>query len=267
MKTLSLIALLGVVFAETTTCEVIENGVKVIETIEWVTVYTDDCCKATGGLQVNPTMPAPKTKEPITPDPKLKVTTTPAPQVKDPAPKVEEPPKITKPKETKPEKVQPVPKPKVETKPPTKPPNEAEDFIHTVLTTMNNFRARHGVAPLTWDATLASYAEQHTETCDFTHTYGPYGENLAEGYDSVTAAITFWYDEINSYSYSQPGFTEATGHFSQLVWKDTRESGCHIRDCSHKLDGWYLMCEFSPAGNIVGDGGSYFKSNVLPRLY
>lgn len=98
------------------------------------------------------------------------------------------------------------------------------------------------------------------------------------------------------YDFDKPtGFTEATGHFTQLVWKTTTEMGCAAINCgfSHKKNGkrdgfedddqierseshlvarepdgstraqgWYVVCEYTPAGNVVGKHDKYFRLNV-----
>lgn len=37
------------------------------------------------------------------------------------------------------------------------------------------------------------------------------------------------------------------------MWKNTTAVGCGAADCSDK--GWLLVCEYDPAGNVVGDFG------------
>lgn len=66
------------------------------------------------------------------------------------------------------------------------------------------------------------------------------------------------------YDFREPtGYTEATGHFTQLVWRDTTDVGCAAVDCGYTDEneeggrperalGWYVVCEYSPGGNIVG---------------
>ncbi len=79
---------------------------------------------------------------------------------------------------------------------------------------------------------------------------GPYGENLAMGYPSAAASVDAWGDERSEYNYDDPSFSEATGHFTQLVWKDSTQVGCARTLCgSH---GWYLVCEYWPRGNVIG---------------
>jgi len=50
-----------------------------------------------------------------------------------------------------------------------------------------------------------------------------------------------------------------TGHFSQLVWKGSREIGVGraITADGHCI---FIVCNYHPAGNIAGE----YKKNVLP---
>jgi hypothetical protein len=42
-----------------------------------------------------------------------------------------------------------------------------------------------------------------------------FGENLAAGYKDFKTSITAWYNEEKQYNYNNPGFSGATGHFTQ----------------------------------------------------
>lgn len=140
----------------------------------------------------------------------------------------------------------------------------------TLLTLHNNFRAQYGASALTWDSTLATYATSYASKCVFKHSGGPYGENLAAGgggnYD-ITAAFNSWANEAADYNWGSPGFSESTGHFTQVVWKATTKVGCGYVTCGADtvISGWnsdanYLVCEYSPAGNVVNAGE--FAANV-----
>ena len=76
-----------------------------------------------------------------------------------------------------------------------------------MLDTHNQYRAMNQAGPLTWSTTLAAYAQQHASGCVFEHTGGPYGENLAAGYGSISDSIAAWYDEISDYNFNDPGFS------------------------------------------------------------
>ena len=128
----------------------------------------------------------------------------------------------------------------------------------------NRLRALHGVPDVKWNRDLAKYAQDYLASaqCNFAHSGGPYGENLAIGYPTTAASIQAWYDEIKDYDFSKNEFSSSTGHFTQVVWKDSTEIGCAEVECGSGWGGPYLVCEYSPRGNIIG----YFKENVLPPL-
>lgn len=144
------------------------------------------------------------------------------------------------------------------------------EFRTSILNSTNFYRYEHSASYIYWNTTLAQYAQSYSENCVWEHSHGPYGENLARGYTNVTAAVDAWGNERSLYNFSNTdptGFTEATGHFTQLVWKSTQSTGCGWTNCNGKngLDGVYLVCEYWPPGNIVGDNNSYFKSNLSPQ--
>ena len=61
-----------------------------------------------------------------------------------------------------------------------------------------------------------------------------------------------WYDEELDYNYNTPGFSNDTGHFTQIVWKATTEIGCSSgvgcgSDLSHV---W--VCHYNQPGNYIG---------------
>lgn len=135
--------------------------------------------------------------------------------------------------------------------------------MHAALTSHNQFRARHHAPKLIWDETLARYAENYASKCHFRHSYGEYGENIAEGYSTVNA-VAAWYNENRYYSYKNPGFSHTTGHFTQVVWKSSEKLGCAVAICNGKNGtyGKFLVCEYDPPGNV--DTPAYFAENVLP---
>ncbi len=139
-----------------------------------------------------------------------------------------------------------------------------QDFATAILDVHNLKRALHGVSNLAWNDTLYQYAQAYADTYDcsgnLVHSGGDYGENLAVGYETEAAADA-WYDEIKDYDYSNPGFSESTGHFTQMVWKDSTQVGCAYVSCSSKSCGQYTICSYYTPGNYVG--AENFKENVL----
>ncbi|KAG6901851.1 hypothetical protein C0995_007237 [Termitomyces sp. Mi166 len=137
--------------------------------------------------------------------------------------------------------------------------------VQAYLSAHNTVRAQHGAAPLTWSDNLASKAQTWADKCVFKHSggsLGPYGENLAAGTDSsygIQAAIKSWTDEASEYNPAHPVYS----HFTQVVWKSTTQVGCAVQLCdgifsSSYGKAKYYVCEYSPAGNIIGE----FAENV-----
>lgn len=128
-------------------------------------------------------------------------------------------------------------------------------------------RALHGVGALTWNQALADYAANYAannfdcNNVQLIHSHGPYGENLAAGYVGGAAPVDAWYNEISQYNFNDPGFSPATGHFTQVVWKGTSELGCAYVTCNNA---WrqYTICEYQEPGNWIGE----FQENVLPLV-
>lgn len=63
----------------------------------------------------------------------------------------------------------------------------------------------------------------------------------------MTDAVDGWGEERNKYNFRDGGFSEATGHFTQLVWKASTDVGCGRVDCDGKggsAQGWFVVCEY-----------------------
>lgn len=132
----------------------------------------------------------------------------------------------------------------------------------------NLHRRYHRSPDLVWNTELAKSAKDVAETCVFKHSNKGYGENLYASSPSSSfkekAAVDAWYNEIKDYSFDQPGFSSKTGHFTQVVWKETKELGCWLNVCEdlepmHMKDAAFYVCEYSPPGNVIGR----FAENVL----
>ena len=70
-----------------------------------------------------------------------------------------------------------------------------------------------------------------------------------------------WGNEEKQYRYPNEGFSETTGHYTQLVWQNTTHVGCGAVNCNNGAangaKGWLLVCEYFPPGNV--DGGYRFN--------
>jgi uncharacterized protein YkwD len=131
--------------------------------------------------------------------------------------------------------------------------------MQSILEAHNSYRAKHCVPPLTWSTELAASAQMWANRCDFNHDYQPpHGENLFLGTARAyppQSVVGSWYEEISEYDYGRPDFSEATGHFTQLVWQRTKQIGCAVALCGRD-NLW--VCRYSPHGNVTGQ----FRQNV-----
>ncbi|XWS40348.1 hypothetical protein CRYUN_Cryun18bG0133300 [Craigia yunnanensis] len=137
-------------------------------------------------------------------------------------------------------------------------PSHAQDSQQDYLNAHNTARAAVGVGPMTWDDTVAAYAQnyanQRSGDCNLVHSNGPYGENLAwsSGDLSGTDAVTMWVNEKADYNYDSnscgPG--KVCGHYTQVVWRDSVRLGCAKVRCSN--GGTFIGCNYDPPGNFIG---------------
>jgi pathogenesis-related protein 1 len=127
-----------------------------------------------------------------------------------------------------------------------------------MLEAQNAVRTRVGVTPLEWSAKLARVAQEWADTLikdgSFRHSHSGYGENLYEitgGGFLPQQIVNGWAGEAKDYDHStnqcRPG--KVCGHYTQLVWRDTKEVGCAVARGGNR-EIW--ACEYYPAGNYVG---------------
>jgi pathogenesis-related protein 1 len=131
--------------------------------------------------------------------------------------------------------------------------------IAEMLQAHNTWRQRYGVPPLMWSPQLATYAQEWAnvlvgERLLRHRQQDQYGENLASASGkqlSPTTVVRLWGEEDKYYNYStntcQRG--QMCGHYTQLVWRNTREVGCAMARNSQR-EVW--VCNYDPPGNYVG---------------
>ncbi|CAF0873507.1 unnamed protein product [Adineta ricciae] len=138
----------------------------------------------------------------------------------------------------------------------------------------NEYRSKHCVPSLQLDPQLNDIAQQYAEklaaTDTFAHSGNTFngqwmGENLYMYGSSGSvltgtgdAPVTSWYNEIADYNWNKPGFSMATGHFTQLIWKATTNVG--IGRAVSNSNQLYVVANYFPGGNMEGD----FEANVPP---
>lgn len=139
--------------------------------------------------------------------------------------------------------------------------------INSIVDHVNEYRRLHQAPPLTFSPVISeisqSWADHMANNHVFEHnTNSRYGENIAMtsnvGTDAMIQSIDMFYDEVVLYDYNNPGFSSRTGHFTQLVWMETKEIGLGISESS---DGYTYICtNYYPPGNYAND----FIDNVKP---
>ncbi|GBG62725.1 hypothetical protein CBR_g31742 [Chara braunii] len=135
----------------------------------------------------------------------------------------------------------------------------------------NGARSHVGVAGLTWSNTVASSAESWArtlaETCEMYHASDSgYGENLYMAWSSgpiditPTEVVQSWGGERVDYDYETNTCRadRQCGHYTQMVWRNTKEVGCAITSCTLVRDGetynaQIAVCRYNPPGNYVGE--------------
>lgn len=142
-----------------------------------------------------------------------------------------------------------------------------------ILNSINQYRSYHCTQQVQWSNDVQNSAQKWSDTLAkqnaFYHSDSNYGENLALIYDSqslnndktfaVLLAMNEFYDEIKNYDYSHPGFSMITGHFTQLVWKNTIYIGVGIAK-NYINNQLVITVQFNPPGNYAGQ----YQQNVLP---
>lgn len=134
-----------------------------------------------------------------------------------------------------------------------------------LLAAQNRERAQVGHAPLVWDPALAASAAAYGPTLArlrrLVHspreTRPGQRENLAMAYHGTLSPeqlVAMWSAEKR---YLRPGLFPAVStsgnwldvaHYTQMVWPTTTHVGCAL----YQADWDYLICRYSPPGNIDG---------------
>ncbi len=136
-----------------------------------------------------------------------------------------------------------------------------------ILQHHNKVRQEVGVAALVWNNQLATYAQNwadylaNNNNCIMKHRTNagedgkPYGENIFWGSSStyfkpIDASID-WYNEKKIYRYQKLNNTNwhNTGHYTQMVWQDTKEVGVGVAVCPN--GGLIVVANYYPVGNVI----------------
>ena len=134
----------------------------------------------------------------------------------------------------------------------------------------NQARAEVGVEPLVWSAELSVHAQEWAEYlaksngCRMKHRpergkwKAVYGENIywGKGYsleESPLLASVLWYEEKKDFKNNliKPSRGPQTGHYSQMVWRTTKEVGMGMAICRN--GDVIVVANYNPPGNYIGE--------------
>ena len=146
----------------------------------------------------------------------------------------------------------------------------SEEFANEALIAHNIYREKHHVPPVTLNREICLLAQKHANIMalneDFLHSHNTYkGEELAENLFMCTGykisgqnMVETWYNEGKDYDYNGD-FQKGSGHFTQIVWKETKEVG--FAYAQSKNGTFYAVGHYYPPGNFLGE----FSNNVFPE--
>ncbi|HYZ47364.1 MAG TPA: CAP domain-containing protein [Sphingomonas sp.] len=143
------------------------------------------------------------------------------------------------------------------------------NFDQRLLAAHNRERAQLGVPALAWDDELArgakAWADALAATGQFEHSAADPsdpetpGENLWAGSRGAWAPeemVGYWIAEKRDYvpgsipAVSRSGDFEKVGHYTQVIWRNTRKVGCAL---AHGAKEDILVCRYSQGGNVIGE--------------
>lgn len=149
-------------------------------------------------------------------------------------------------------------------------------YINNILYYHNVHRANHSAPALTWGSAMAQNAKVWAQKCNFSHNTtnvvgkAQYGQNLLVGFPKAQigpGVSDYWYNQeepyFHWYGQANPDFNsfENYGHFSQMVWKNSKTVGCFTADCSatgvkgiDKNSGippLMTVCNYFPPGKFI----------------
>ena len=142
------------------------------------------------------------------------------------------------------------------------------DFDQRLLAAHNAERVQAGIAPLAWNDSLAAdarvWAKELAASGRFEHSPDEpgkpeEGENLWAGTPrafSPEAMVHLWAAEKSDYqpgtfpNNSRSGDVERVGHYTQMIWRASRQVGCAT---AVGADEEVLVCRYSEAGNVYGE--------------
>lgn len=140
---------------------------------------------------------------------------------------------------------------------------ERVSFDHQRFVERHNFyRSKLGIPDVEWSDEIAEYAQKWADhlarNCDFEHNPSTdYGENIymTTGTADEYRVVDKWAAEEKYFNHKkrtyQRGVGRKYGHYSQVIWKETKHIGAGVARCKHGDEIW--VCNYDPAGNFIGE--------------
>lgn len=142
----------------------------------------------------------------------------------------------------------------------------SESVAARLLGAHNAERVRLGLRPLVWSVKLAEHAKKWAQALAVSDMMehsnasadGGEGENLwfgTKGDYAPEEMVGYFVEEGKLFKrgvfpdVSTSGRWEDVGHYTQLIWSDTREVGCALASNARRD---VLVCRYLPVGNIEG---------------
>jgi uncharacterized protein YkwD len=174
---------------------------------------------------------------------------------------------------------------------PNPPPQPTSAQSQEFLNQHNKYRTSAGLSPLQWSDTLATRAGQWgsylasqrdpSTGCAFRHpssdsekseylmgdgcseeSQGQCGQNLGMGQGSVCEVVSSWFNgpPTAECTLFTGDYTDASGHYSQIMWPDAKYVGCSVTQCP--AGSIIYTCNYDQ-GNIEGEFGGVPKGPTV----
>ena len=137
-----------------------------------------------------------------------------------------------------------------------------EDYIMRALIKHNEFRNKHNIAELQNNPQLNEIAQECAENLHNKNNNKNYlvniynnsflGQNVIISKKMSPEDICLkWYNEGANYDYKSYKYQKGKGHFTQIIWKKTKEVGFGFYIDNENI--FYGVAVYYPGGNILGE--------------
>ena len=144
-------------------------------------------------------------------------------------------------------------------------------FREEILKKHNEIRKAHGSPELTLNIVLNNMAQNYAKQILDSQGRKAFPINIyndsAVGENVIISSkkepneiFEKWYNEKNLYDFSLNKFQKGTGHFTQIVWKTTKEVGFGLE--ADDKNNICCVALYYPGGNVIGE----FSSNVTDNI-